>query len=159
MIVHVIRSYLPDGSDADIYRKGIVERGEFVLSPGSEQAEIASMLKPPGTPALDFDTLRDGNFQELGPNEWAMYKPRLGAFFNTPLEGRLREKSIDTLVFAGTFFPNCVRMSIYEANERDLRAVAVKDAIFGIYQKAEKELGAIGVTGLDAKEITGFIQA
>ena len=59
-IVHVIRSYLPDGSDADVYRKGIVERGEFILSPGSEQAEIVNLLKPPNSPALDFDILRNG---------------------------------------------------------------------------------------------------
>jgi nicotinamidase-related amidase len=156
-IVHVIRSYLPNGSDADIYRKGIVERGEFILSPESEQAKIVEMLTPPNSPELDFDILQDGQFQGLGPNEWVMYKPRLGAFYNTPFEGWLRSRNVDTLIFAGTFFPNCVRTSITEANERDFRCVAARDAIFGIYEKGEKELAAIGVTVLNADEIADLV--
>ncbi len=145
-IVHVIRSYLPDGSDADVYRKGIIERGELILSPGSEQAEIVGLLKPPDSPALEFDILRNGEFQKLGANEWAMYKSRLGAFYKTNLEEWLKGNGIDTIVFAGTFFPNCVRQSITEANERDFRTVAATDAIFGIHEKGEKEMSAIGVS-------------
>jgi len=152
-IIHVVRSYLSDGSDADIYRKGIVERTEFILAPGSQQAEIVSSLKPRDAPMLDFEILRAGQFQTLGSNEWAMYKPRLGAFYKTPLESWLKGKKIDTLIFAGTFFPNCVRASITEANERDFRTVAAKDAIFGMYDKAGKEIEAIGVSCLAAKDI------
>jgi nicotinamidase-related amidase len=152
-IIHVVRSYLPDGSDADIYRRGIVERGEFIISPESDHAEIVAALMRPDAPSLDFDTLRKGRFQELGPDEWAMYKPRLGAFHKTPLEDFLRRKELDTLIFAGTFFPNCVRQSVYEANERDFRTVAVTDAIFGIHGKDEKELGAIGATCLAAVSV------
>jgi len=156
-IVQVVRSYLPDGSDADVYRKGIIERGEFSLVPGSDEAELITALKPAGSPALDYDVLRNGEFQELGPNEWAMYKSRLGAFYKTGLENWLRESEIDTLIFAGTFFPNCVRQSITEANERDFRTVVVTDAAFGIHDIGEKELEAIGVACLETDEILGFI--
>ena len=156
-IVQVVRSYLPDGSDADVYRKGIIERGEFSLAPGSDEAELVAALKPGGSPALDFDILRNGEFQKLGPNEWAMYKSRLGAFYKTGFEGWLREKCIDTVVFVGTFFPNCVRQSVTEANERDFRTVVVTDAIFGIHDTGEKELKAIGVACMEIDKILGLI--
>ena len=156
-IVHVVRSYNTDGSDADIYRRGIIERGEFVLSPGSDEVDMVSALKPPGAPALEFRILKSGMLHGLGDNEMAMYKPRLGAFYNTPLEGWLKYRGVDTCVFAGTFFPTCVRTSITEANERDFRTIAAKDAIFGIYDKAAKEIEAIGVVCLSAEEIVRFI--
>ncbi len=156
-VIQVVRSYLPDGSDADVYRKGIIERGEFSLAPGSDEAELVAALKPEGSPALDFDILRNGGFQKLGPNEWAMYKSRLGAFYKTGFEDWLREKGIDTVVFVGTFFPNCVRQSVTEANERDFRTVVVTGAVFGIHDTGEKELEAIGVACMKTDEILGLI--
>ena len=156
-IMQIVRSYLPDGSDADVYRKGIIERGEFSLAPGSDEAELVSALKPEGSPALDYDILRKGEFQELGPNEWAMYKSRLGAFYKTNFEDWLRKSEIDTLIFAGTFFPNCVRQSITEANERDFRTVVATDAAFGIHDIGVKELEVIGVACMETGEILGLI--
>ncbi len=152
-IVHVIRAYLPDGSDADVYRKGIIERGEFSLAPGSVEADIFEPLKPPGAPAIDFDKIRYGKMQELGPEEHVMYKPRLGAFHKTPLETWLRKQGLDTVVVAGTFFPNCVRQTITEANERDFRTVCATDAVVGIHDTGGKELGAMGVSCIVSGDI------
>ena len=156
-IVHVVRSYAADGSDADTYRRGMVERGELVLNPGTDEADIVSLLKPPNSPAVEFRILKAGMFHGLGDNEMVMYKPRLGAFYNTPLEGWLKYRGADTCVFAGTFFSNCVRASITEATERDFRCVAARDAIFGIYERAEKEIEAIGVACLDSSGIIASI--
>ncbi len=74
-----------------------------------------------------------------------MYKPRWGAFYNTPLESYLNRLGVDTLVFVGCNFPNCPRTSIYEASERDFKVVLVEDAISGLYAKGKEEMLNIGV--------------
>ena len=50
---------------------------------------------------LDDDLLLSGGIQSLGPNEVVIFKPRWGAFFQTPLEGHLERNGINTLVFSG----------------------------------------------------------
>jgi hypothetical protein len=57
-----------------------------------------------------------GALQELGEHEWAMYKPRWGAFYGTGLDSHLRLLQVDTLALTGCNFPNCPRTSIYEAS-------------------------------------------
>jgi nicotinamidase-related amidase len=79
-----------------------------------------------------------------------MYKPRWGAFFQTPLEDHLRGLGVDTLAFCGANFPNCPRTSIYEASERDFRIVVAPDAVSGIYDRGRAELEGIGVVMMDA---------
>ena len=74
-----------------------------------------------------------------------MYKPRWGAFYETPLEDHLRRRGVSTIVFCGCNFPNCPRTSIYEASERDVRVVLAEDAISGLYDKGREELVNIGV--------------
>jgi len=91
------------------------------------------------------DALLSGSFQELGPREHIAYKPRWGAFYGTDLDSHLRKHGIDTVVFAGCNFPNCPRTSIYEASERDFRAVLVADAMSGVYEQGAEECRRIGV--------------
>ncbi len=74
-----------------------------------------------------------------------IYKPRWGAFYETPLEAHLRDRRVSTLVFCGCNFPNCPRTSIYEASERGFRIVLVEDAISGLYDRGREELQNIGV--------------
>jgi hypothetical protein len=68
-----------------------------------------------------------------------------------------RAAGSDTLVFCGCNFPNCPRTSIYEASERDFRIVLAHDALSGLYERGERELGAIGVLMLAAGEIESAI--
>jgi nicotinamidase-related amidase len=94
----------------------------------------------------------------LGPSEWALFKPRWGAFYKTGLEELLRTKDISTLVFCGCNFPNCPRTSIYEASERDFRIVLAEDAISGLYEQGRKELSAIGVSIMTADQIEASLR-
>jgi nicotinamidase-related amidase len=82
-----------------------------------------------------------------------IYKPRWGAFYNTPLEQHLRKVDIQTLVFCGCNFPNCPRTSIYEASERDFRLVLVEDAISGLYEQGKREMQNIGVGLLPTDQV------
>jgi len=149
-IVHVVRLYQEDASNVDLCRRELVEGGARILAPGDEGAELAPGLAPDGAPGLDTDGLLAGELQPLGPAEWALYKPRWGAFFETPLEDHLRGLGVDTLAFCGANFPNCPRTSIYEASERDFRIVVAPDAVSGIYDRGRAELEGIGVALMDA---------
>jgi nicotinamidase-related amidase len=152
-IVHVIRLYRPDGSNADLVRRRWVEQGARIAAPGSAGSQIAPELLP-NPVELDHENLLKGGFQQIGPAEHVMYKPRWGAFYQTNLEEHLRSNGIDTLVFAGCNFPNCPRASIYEASERDFRIVLVSDAISGLYDRGIEECRGIGV---DVKDLAATL--
>ena len=151
-IIHVVRMYFADGSNAELCRKKVLEGGARMVLPGSDGAELVDELKPSPETRLDPERLLTGEMQELGEREWAMYKPRWGAFYRTPLEKHLRSLGVNTVVVCGCNFPNCPRATVYEASERDLRVVLVPDATSGLYERGMEELRNIGVrlVGLDA---------
>ena len=151
-IVHVVRLYLPDGSNADACRKKAIELGKRMLAPGSDGAELIEELKPTRGVRLDAANLLKGELQLIGPKEWIMYKPRWGAFFKTPLEKHLRDLDINTIVLCGCNFPNCPRTTIYEASERDFKIVFVADAVSQTYKRGLQELKNIGVNLIKATE-------
>ncbi len=143
-IVHVVRLYLPDGSNADSCRKERIENGLKMVIPDTEGSQVAEALLPDDSVLLDPRRLLAGEMEQIGPSEWIMYKPRWGAFFKTPLEEHLHRLGVTTTVFTGLNFPNCPRSSIYQATERDFRVVAISDAISGIYDRGLDELNGIG---------------
>jgi nicotinamidase-related amidase len=144
-IVHVVRLYRRDGANVDPSRRASIEAGEAIVAPGSDGAELVSELKPSDSVRLDAETLLDGGLQRLGEAEWAMYKPRWGAFYRTPLAEHLGTLSVDTLVVCGCNFPNCPRTTVYEASERDFRVVLVADAVSGTYERGLEEVANVGV--------------
>lgn len=144
-VVHVVRFYEQGVASAENCRKSLVASGVSIVRPGSAGAALVDPLVPQGMAALDPSVLLARNMQLLAPQEWAMYKPRWGAFFGTPLEDFLRGRGINTLVFTGCNFPNCPRTSVYEASERDFRVVLVTDAVSGLYARGLRELQGIGV--------------
>jgi nicotinamidase-related amidase len=150
-IIHIVRIYKPDGSNVDPCRWDRVQRGASLVIAGSLGSQIAPSVLPSPPPELDSNLLLRGGIQEAGPKEWIIYKPRWGAFFETPLESHLRPLGISTLVFTGCNFPNCPRTSIYEASERDFRVVAIEDAISGLYDRGRAELENIGVIVVDTE--------
>jgi nicotinamidase-related amidase len=158
-IVHIVRLYRPDGSNVDACRRGAVEGGLRVLTPNLEGSQLAAGLLPDADPILDAKLLLAGGVQHLAPGEVAIYKPRWGAFYDTPLDAHLREQGVTTLVFCGCNFPNCPRTSIYEASERDYRIVLATDATSGIYERGEQELAGIGVQLMTAGETTDAVAA
>ena len=156
-IIHVIRLYLQDGSNVDLCRRQLVEQGAQIAVPETSGADLVQELKPDSSVKLDADELMAGNFQRIGENEFVMYKPRWGAFYKTRLEGFLKDRDIDTLVFTGCNFPNCPRTSIYQASERDFRIVLVKDAMSQLYPTAEQEMKNIGVNLLSTSAVDELV--
>jgi nicotinamidase-related amidase len=144
-IVHVVRLYRADGSNAEPIRRDLVTATVPLLRPGAPGRLLA-----PGVleHQVDFDDelLLAGLPQEVGDHEVVLYKPRWGAFYETRLQALLTEAGVDTVVFAGCNFPNCPRTSIYEASERDYSVVVASDALSGLYDQGQSELTGIGVT-------------
>ena len=153
LIIHVIRLYLEDGSNAELCRRELIESGTSIVRPGTKGAELVDALKPNQSTRLDADRLMEGEFQKVGANEYIMYKPRWGAFYQTRLEEFLKTNDITTLVFTGCNYPNCPRMSIYEASERDFRIVLVSDAISRLDQQGQDDMRNIGVELLSTMQI------
>jgi nicotinamidase-related amidase len=158
-IVHVVRLYEADGSNAEPLRRELVRGAAPVLRPGTPGRLLAPGLAPDDRVALDDDLLLAGGVQHLGPHEVVIYKPRWGAFYRTPLEDHLRAAGVDTLVFAGCNYPNCPRTSIYEASERDFRLALVTDAISGLYEQGEHELANIGVALMTVDDVVARLRS
>jgi len=156
-VIHVVRLYKPDGSNAELCRRSAIEQGAVIVCPGTPGAELAPPLLPAQNLRLDCELLLSGAFQLLGPQEWAMYKPRWGAFFRTALEEHVLTLGVTSLAFAGCNFPNCPRTSIYEASERDFRIVLVEDAISGLYDRGHDEMKNIGVTVITSRQLAEAI--
>ena len=158
-IVHIVRLYRPDGSNADLCRRGMLERGAPILHPGVNGTQLAEELLPEAGMRLDDELLLAGGVQALDSREAVIYKPRWGAFYGTPLEEHLREREVNTLVFCGCNFPNCPRTSIYEASERDYRVVVAADAVSGLYERGERELENIGVRLMSSDDLVESMRA
>jgi nicotinamidase-related amidase len=156
-IVHVVRLYRRDGSNVDLCRREAVADGTRLLSVDSEGAQLAPELLRDADIRLDSELLLSGELQRLGEDEFVVYKPRWGAFFQTALEGHLRDRGVTTLVFARCNFPNCPRTSIYEASERDFRIVVAGDVVSGIYDRGERELRNISVPIMGTGEIVAEV--
>src|SRR5205823_1904186 len=157
-IVHIVRLYRPDGSNADLCRRSMLERGAPILHPGVDGTQLAEELLPEAGARLDDELLLAGGVQPLGSCEAAIYKPRWGAFYRTPLEEHLREREVTTLLFCGCNFPNCPRTSIYEASERDFRVVVAADAVSGLYERGERELENIGVRLMSSDDLVAAMR-
>ena len=152
-IVHVVRLYRTDGSNVDICRRSTVEAGAKILAPGSSGSQLAPEIVEHPSVELEADELLQGRLQQVGPGEVVIYKPRWGAFDETPLDDHLRRQGVSTVVFCGCNFPNCPRASIYEASERDFRVVLAEDAVSGLYDKGRDELEGIGVRLMSTGEV------
>jgi nicotinamidase-related amidase len=157
-IVHIVRLYLTDGSNVDLCRRAMVESGARIAAPGSSGSQITADLLPSPDVVLDPKQLLRSEAQQIGPQEWIVYKGRFGAFYKTPLENLLVRLGVTTLTFVGCNFPNCPRTSIYEATERDFRVVAVTDAISAIYDRGMQELENVGVRLLTSEEAVRHVK-
>lgn len=156
-IVHIVRIYKEDGSNVDLCRKESVENGAQMLLERSSGCELATEMFQ-NSVRLDSELLLSGGIQKISEHEVIIYKPRWGAFYNTPLESHLSKLVVDTLVFVGCNFPNCPRTSIYEASERDFKIVLVEDAVSGLYPKGKEEMLSIGVQVTKAENINKEIK-
>ena len=154
-IVHIVRLY--DGDDVDLPRRAMITAGAPIARPGSPGSQIVPALRPADAPILAADALLSGRAQQLAPREWAIWKPRWGAFHRTRLDQHLRGLGVTTVVIAGCNYPNCPRATVYGASERDYRVLVVEDAISGVQAHHLEEAGRMGVmhatTGETAKRV------
>jgi nicotinamidase-related amidase len=154
-VVHIVRLYVPGGSDVDPPRRAMIEAGAAVVAPGSPGSAIIAGVATgsPDTCAVDADLVLAGRPQVLGENEIVLFKPRWGAFYRTDLQAWLSERGVDTVVVAGCNLPNCPRATLFEASERDYRTVLAKDAVSQGSAERLDDLAGIGVTLLSVAEI------
>ena len=150
-VVHVVRLY--DGEDVDLPRRTLLASGAPVVRPGSAGSQVVPALLPAGAPLLDPGRLLAGELQPLAEGEWAMWKPRWGAFHRTRLEEHLRALGVTTVVLAGCNYPNCPRAAVYGASERDLRVLVVSDAVSGLQPAHLAEAAGMGVVSAAADEV------
>ncbi|GAA0535378.1 cysteine hydrolase [Paractinoplanes ferrugineus] len=150
-IVHIVRLYPADGEDVDRVRRTIVRSGAEFAQPGKPGRLLAEGLAP--AHELDDQLLLSGEPQLLGPLEYALYKPRWGAFYRTLLDELLIRHGVDTLVFAGCNLPNCPRASMIEAHERDYRVVLVTDAISQASEQGFREIADLGTALCSTAEV------
>lgn len=144
-IIHVIRLYREDGSNAEACRRSVIAAGKRMVAPGTQGSEIVEPLRPGHHLAMDHNSLLAGGIQRANDRELILYKPRWGGFYETSLDDLLKELHVDTLVICGCNFPNCPRTTIYQASERDFGVVFVPDATSGSYPRGNAELAGIGV--------------
>ncbi|KXO91875.1 cysteine hydrolase [Tsukamurella pulmonis] len=149
-VVHVIRLYVPGGSDVDPVRRSAVEAGARIAAPGSAGAGIPPMLLDA---PLDHELLLSGALQEVGAAEAVLFKPRWSAFHRTRLDEHLRALGVDTVVVAGCNLPNCPRATLFDASERDYRAAVVADATSQATEQRLDDLRMIGVQVLSTAEV------
>lgn len=155
-IVHIVRMYVPGGSDADPPRRAAIEAGRQIAAPHTAGAAVpAELLAHP----LDYDSLLAGGIQHAAAGEVVMFKPRWSAFYRTSLDEHLRDLAVNTVVVAGCNLPNCPRATLFDASERDYRAALVTDATSQVTPERLADLALIGVATLTTTAVEQFFQA
>ena len=150
-IAHVVRLYIPGGTDTDLPRRAAIESGTKVVAPGSAGSQIPTELRP-GNSVLDPDRLLAGEPQQLGPDEIALFKPRWSAFHRTVLHEWLHARDVTTVVVLGCNLPNCPRATLFDASNHDYRTVLVTDATSQVTEDRLADLELIGVNLATARE-------
>jgi len=153
-LVHIVRLY--QGDDVDRVRRTLIEDGADFVRPGTPGRLLAPGLADDAD--LDDELLLKGEPQILGPSEYALFKPRWGAFYRTRLAELLADHGVDTLVFAGCNMPNCPRAAIIQAHERDYRVVLATDAISNASDQGYREIAGLGTTLMPTEEIIAALR-
>ena len=106
-IFHIVREYEPDGTDLERCRLESFHRVPGAIR-GTAGAEIVPELQP-------------------HPGETVIVKPRYSAFFQTKLDLCLRRLGVDSLLIAGTQYPNCIRATVTDALSLDYQVTVISD--------------------------------
>jgi len=97
-IVHVVRLYRADGTmSIGVAGRRSKQERHFSHPDHPGLSWRRGLISHPAGFALDTNALLNGP-QEVGPGEVVMYKPRWGAFYQTPLEDLLRRSGASTRV-------------------------------------------------------------
>jgi nicotinamidase-related amidase len=156
-IFHAVRLYLEDGSNAERCRQRLLQSGLSLARPGTSGARTVDVIRSSAAPE-ESSALLAGEYVPLSSSEWLFYKSRWSAFYGTGLEERLLELDVDTVVVAGCNFPNCPSATLFDATERDFRAVLVSDAVSGLSEAGLRWCTGIGVMPLTVAQVQAQIQ-
>lgn len=158
MIVHVVRLYQADGSDADrSVRWAIRHKGLRLVVPDTWGSQLLQETNPT-TARLDARALMEGRVQRLTENEFACYKPRFNGFYDTSLHRFLRAHNIDSVVFVGITFPNCVRATQLGATDHDYRVAIVPSACTQVYPGGLEAMQGEGVQILTKTDLDRLLE-
>ncbi|WP_246136605.1 cysteine hydrolase family protein [Leekyejoonella antrihumi] len=146
----------PAGEDIDLLRRAAVASGARIVTPGSPGSQIIGGLLS-GPVELDAQRLLAGELQEVGEREMVLFKPRWSAFYRTGLDEWLRDQGCDTVVVGGCNLPNCPRATLFDASERDFRAVVLRDAVSRASIERITDLEEIGVQPLSASDVVAAL--
>jgi nicotinamidase-related amidase len=156
-IVHIVRIYKKDGCNVDLCRRKAVIQGARIIIENTPGCELADELLVDPSISLNHQKLLSGCIQKISTNEVIIYKPRWGAFYQTPLDAHLKSLNVSTLIFTGCNYPNCPRTSIYQASEREYKIVLVEDAVSGLYPIGLTEMKNIGVFLMKSSDVLAQI--
>ncbi len=156
VIVHVVRLFLPDGSNVDPCRRWQFEKGELRAVVAGTWGSQLNAATSPGV-ELEAEMLLRGDFQELARNEYAMYKRRFGAFSGTRLHGFLRDRDVDSVVIVGITFPNCVLATQLGATDLDYRVGLVPEACTEVSEEGLRHMQNKGVQLLTIEDIKSLM--
>jgi nicotinamidase-related amidase len=154
-IIHVVRLYEPDGSNAEPFRRPLIREGGPLVAPNSVGAALPPALAVAAAP--DPIRLYAGELQSVGDAEWLMYKPRWDAFHGTPLETHLRRLGVETLVVCGCNLPNCPRATLFGASNRDFRTILVEDATSQVTAERLADLVLMGTEVSAASDVLAML--
>ena len=88
---------------------------------------------PDGRPSriLIRDTWNTDIISELAPHpaDTVLYKHRYSGFFQTPLEGELRQRGVETLLFVGATTSVCVESTVRDAMALDFHCLVIEDCV------------------------------
>lgn len=158
-IVHTVRLFHEDGSNApQPYRKVIEQRGAL-LAPASSGGELLPGIRPFPTVKLDPEALFSRRLQGLSPTEWAVLKPGFGAFFETRLRLHLERLGVECLVICGFGFVHGVRTTIVEAVDRGFDVILPRNAVAGIHPRGLSECEEMGVAVVDSTDVCTWVTA
>jgi maleamate amidohydrolase len=107
-IVHTRVVFSSDGADVNIFALRVPPLQK--LTEQAHASQIVSQLEPQG-------------------GEWVIRKQSASAFFETGLAGWLLQRGVDTAVITGCTTSGCVRASVVDAMQHNLRTLVISDCV------------------------------
>jgi len=83
-LIHVVRLYLADGSNADLCRRRAIAGGKKIVTPGDEGQELVAELRPFPDTRLDAALLLSGWLQAAPPEKGLCINRGGGRFIIPP---------------------------------------------------------------------------
>jgi maleamate amidohydrolase len=107
-VVHTRVVFSSDGADVNIFALRVPPMQK--ITEQAHASQIVPQLEPQG-------------------GEWVIRKQSASAFFETGLAGWLLQRGVDTAVITGCTTSGCVRASVVDAMQHNLRTLVISDCV------------------------------